>query len=87
MRIPSEDTISMMILSDLMHYLFHPCVRIFYYSKENLYIVQPTSVSCMFSLQLTHITPPFRLLQIFHWYKVYVLRMSYVENVEVVIYP
>ena len=50
------------------------------YSNEDMSVVHPSSVSRMFSPQLTHIVPPFRLLQQFHWYKVYVCRTSYVEK-------
>ena len=51
-------------------------------SNEDMSVVHPSSVSRMFSPQLTHIipVPPFRLLQQFHWYKVYVCRTSYVEK-------
>ena len=34
----------------------------------------------MFSLQLTHISPLFRLFQRFNWYKIYVLRTGYVKH-------
>ena len=49
------------------------------YSIEGLSNVWPSSVSRMFSPQLTHISPPFRLLHQFHWYKVYILGTSYIE--------
>ena len=50
------------------------------YSNEGLSVVQLLSISHTFSPKLTHIAPPFQLLQRLHWCEVYVLRTSYVEN-------
>ena len=56
------------------------CENILPYSNEGMSVVRPSSVSLMFSLQLIHIAPWFRLLQRFYWYKVYKLLTSYVEK-------
>ena len=60
--------------------MFHPFVRIFYHIIESLSFVQPSSISRMFSPQITHIVPLFWLLQRFYWYKFYILRTSYAEK-------
>ena len=52
------------------------CENILPYSNRGLTFVRLTHVSP----QLTHIIPPFGLLQWLQWYKAYVLHTSYVEK-------